>query len=151
MHRAYLSLGTDLGDRAANLHEAMRRLAQLPETRIAAASTVLETPPWGHTAQPDFFNMAVELATALSPEQLLAGVQAIEHGMGRRRTAHWGPRLIDIDLLVYPGEPRDTPELRLPHPYMTQRRFVLAPLAEIAPELVVHGRTVRDWLRELEE
>ncbi len=149
-HRAYLSLGANLGDRAANLREAVRRLAQLPETHIVVASAMVETPPWGNTAQPDFLNMAVVLSTTLSPEGLLAGVQGIEDSMGRQRSEHWGPRTIDIDLLLYEGEQRDTPELRLPHPLMTQRRFVLEPLAEIAPELAIQGKTVREWLRELE-
>jgi 2-amino-4-hydroxy-6-hydroxymethyldihydropteridine diphosphokinase len=151
LHHAYVSLGTNLGDRAANLREALRRLARLPGTHVVTASAMLETPPWGYTEQPNFLNMAVELSTTLSPEGLLAGRQAIEDSMGRRRIEHWGPRIIDIDLLVYPGEQRDTPALRLPHPFLTQRRFVLEPLAEIAPELEIHGKTVQEWLRELAE
>lgn len=150
-HRAYLSLGANLGDRAATLHTAVRQLAQLPHTRLVAASSLLETAPWGNTAQPDFLNMAVELSTALSPEALLAGLHAIEDSLGRQRAEHWGPRTIDIDLLLYEGEYRDTPALRLPHPALTQRRFVLEPLAEIAPELDIHGKSVREWLNALEE
>ncbi|OPZ87768.1 MAG: Bifunctional folate synthesis protein [bacterium ADurb.Bin429] len=151
MHRVYLSLGSNLGDRAGYLREAVARLGALPETQVTAQSRVIETPPWGVTDQPAFLNMAAALETALAPEALLAAVKAIETDLGRVRTEHWGPRTVDIDILIYEGETRDTPTLRLPHPYLTQRRFVLEPLAEIAPDLVVAGKTVREWLAALEE
>ena len=147
---AYLSLGSNLGDRAALLHAAVARISALPGTRVVAVSSIHETPPWGKTDQPAFLNMAVTIATTLSPEALLDALQQIETAFGRQRTEHWGPRTIDIDLLLYEGEARDTPRLRLPHPYLTQRRFVLAPLAEIAPDLIVHGKAVRAWLAEME-
>jgi len=149
--RAYLSLGSNLGDREAVLREAVRRLAAVPQTRVVAASSIHETAPWGKTDQPDFLNMAVIIETLLTPEELLDATMAIETALGRRRTEAWGPRTLDIDLLVYEGEQRDTPALRLPHPYLTQRRFVLAPLAEIAPGLNVQGKTVREWLAALTE
>jgi 2-amino-4-hydroxy-6-hydroxymethyldihydropteridine diphosphokinase len=149
MARVYLSLGSNLDDRTAALRGAVARLAALPGTRVAAHSAIIETAPWGKTDQPAFLNMAVALETTLSPEALLAETQAIEHDFGRVREAHWGPRTLDIDLLVYEGETRDTPALHLPHPYLTQRAFVLAPLAEIAPDLVVAGKTVRAWLAEV--
>ena len=149
-HRAYLSLGSNLGDRAALLREAVRRLALLPRTRVLAVSPIIETAPWDKTEQPAFLNMAVAVATALTPEELLDATRAIEDALGRQRAEHWGPRTVDIDLLAYEGEERATPSLRLPHPALTQRRFVLAPLADIAPELRVHGKTVREWLQELE-
>jgi len=145
-HRAYLGMGSNLGDRAAYLRLALSRLDALPETRVQAVSSTHETPPWGHTAQPDFLNLAVMVETALPPETLLTAVLAIEEEAGRQRGEHWGPRTLDIDLLVYEGETRDTPTLQLPHPFLTQRRFVLAPLAEIAPGLVVAERTVHEWL-----
>lgn len=147
--RAYLSLGSNLGDRAGYLQAALAHIAALPQTRLLAASTVYETAPWGQTAQPAFLNMAAEIETALTPEALLAELGRIEDALGRQRSEHWGPRTLDIDLLVYEGETRDTPELRLPHPYLTQRRFVLEPLAEIAPDLEIHGTTVRCWLQAL--
>lgn len=149
-HRVYLSLGSNLGDRAGTLRVAVTCLAALPETRVAAESAIIETPPWGKTDQPAFLNMAVALETALSPEALLAETQRIETDLGRVRHEHWGPRTLDIDLLVYEGETRDTPALRLPHPYLTLRRFVLEPLAQIAPELVIAGQTVRAWLAACE-
>jgi 2-amino-4-hydroxy-6-hydroxymethyldihydropteridine diphosphokinase len=124
-------------------------LAQLPATHVIARSSVIETPPWGKTDQPAFLNMAVALETSLSPEDLLRQIQAIERALGRQRIEHWGPRTLDLDILCYEGESRDTPALRLPHPFLTERRFVLEPLAEIAPDLVVRGKTVCEWLAGL--
>lgn len=144
--RAYLSLGSNLGDRDAALRMATARLDALPGTRSIATSRIHETAPWGKTDQPAFLNMALAIDTTLSPEALLAATQEIEHDLGRRRIEHWGPRVIDIDILAYEGEERHTTALTLPHPYLTQRRFVLEPLDEIAPELIIAGKTVRDWL-----
>lgn len=149
LYCVYLSLGSNLGDRAAYLHAALARIAALPGTRIRAVSSVIETPPWGKTDQPAFLNQAVAIATSLAPLPLLHALQAIEQALGRRRDAHWGPRTLDIDILVYDDVTCDTPELRLPHPFLTQRRFVLEPLAEIAPDLCVAGKTVRVWLADL--
>lgn len=146
MHVAYLSLGSNQGDREALLREAITRLAALPETRLLALSHIRETAPWGKTDQPAFFNMAVTIETRLTPESLLEATQEIEASMGRQRTEYWGPRTIDIDLLAYEGETRQTDRLTLPHPYLTQRRFVLEPLADIAPSLCIHGKTVQEWL-----
>ncbi|MHB9131721.1 MAG: 2-amino-4-hydroxy-6-hydroxymethyldihydropteridine diphosphokinase [Armatimonadota bacterium] len=151
LRRAYLSLGANLGDRAWYLHEAIIRISALPATCVVAESPVIETPPWGKTNQPAFLNMAIALDTTLTPEELLASVRDIEDALGRRRVEKWGPRTIDIDILVYEGEERDTPMLHLPHPYLTERRFVLEPLAAIAPDLVVHGKTIREWLEKLPE
>ena len=149
MYRAYLSLGSNLGDREAFLREAVRRIAALPGTRLLAESSIIETPPWGKTDQPPFLNMALAIETALPPEALLARTKRIEDDCGRQRTDKWGPRTLDIDLLIVEGEARETTALRLPHAYLTQRRFVLEPLAEIAPGLVIRGKTVREWLAEL--
>jgi 2-amino-4-hydroxy-6-hydroxymethyldihydropteridine diphosphokinase len=147
--RAYLGLGSNLGDRLHLLQEAVARLDHLPDTRVIACSSVHETPPWGYAEQPVYLNMAVILETTLSPEALLTATREIESALGRQRTLRWGPRTIDIDLLVVEGETRNTPELQLPHPHITERRFVLEPLAEIAPDLLIHGRTVRAWLAAL--
>ena len=149
-HRVYLSLGSNLGDREGYLRAAVARLAALPETRLTAESAIIETPPWGKTDQPAFLNMAVALDTALTPEALHAATRRIEAEMGRERRERWGPRTLDIDLLMYDGETRDTPTLQLPHPALTARRFVLEPLAQIAPDLVVAGKTVREWLATVE-
>ena len=144
--RVYLSLGSNLGDRAALLRAAIARLASLPGTSLIAESIIRETLPWGNTDQPAFLNMVVALETEMDPQALLAATQQIEQALGRERSEHWGPRTIDIDLLLYAEETRDTSALRLPHPYLTQRRFVLEPLAEIAPELIIQGKSVRQWL-----
>ncbi len=128
----YLSLGSNLGDRIANLSTALDRLASVGE--IKAVSAFYETEPVDFTAQPWFVNCAVALETELMPRQLLARLQAIEHEMGRRRTHTKGPRLIDLDILLFGSSVIDLPNLIVPHPEMHTRRFVLEPLAEIAPD-----------------
>ena len=145
----YLSLGSNLGDRAAYLRRAVEAVTRLPATRLRRLSSLYETRPWGPVAQPDFYNLALAATTRLPPEELLRRLQAIEAALGRVRTVRWGPRTVDIDILVYDDERRDSPELTLPHPRMLERAFVLVPLAEIAPRLVVAGRTVREHLRAL--
>jgi 2-amino-4-hydroxy-6-hydroxymethyldihydropteridine diphosphokinase len=140
----YLSLGSNLGDRAANLRTALEKLGELGE--IEAVSSFYETEPMEFAAQPWFLNCAVALATDLMPRQLLAAVLRLEQEMGRRRLQPKGPRLIDIDILLFGNSVVDTPQLTVPHPAMHERRFVLEPLAEIAPAArhpVLH-RTVRE-------
>ena len=147
MRRVYLSLGSNLGDRRGYLRAALARLSALPDTHLLAESRMIETTPWGKTDQPDFLNMAVALDTALTPEALLTAIHEIEEQFGRERRVPWGPRTLDIDMLVYEGEERQTPALRLPHPLLTARRFVLEPLAEIAPTLNISGKSVYEWLQ----
>ena len=148
----YLSLGANLGARAQALREALRRLAQLPRTRLVRASSFYETAPWGKTDQPPFLNGAACLATHLAPEALLAACQEIERALGRVRPEHWGARTLDIDLVygVRGGQVVRvaTPRLTLPHPYLLERAFVLVPLAEIAPALVLAGRPIAAWCEE---
>ncbi len=142
---AYLSLGANLGNREETLREAVRRLAAADGVKTLAVSSLYETEPWGKKDQPSFLNIAVSLQTTLSPEELLALTQAVETELGRVRHERWGPRTIDVDILHIEGVERNSPTLMLPHPYMTERDFVLVPLAEIAPDLVVKGRTVEEW------
>ena len=148
----YLSLGANLGARAQALREALRRLAQLPGTRLSRASSFYETAPWGKTDQPPFLNGAARLSTHLVPEALLAACQEIERALGRVRHEHWGARTLDIDLGygVRGGQAVRvaTPRLTLPHPYLLERAFVLVPLAEIAPTLVLAGRPIAAWCEE---
>lgn len=148
----YLSLGANLGARAQALREALRRLAQLPGTRLSRASSFYETAPWGKTDQPPFLNGAACLSTRLAPEALLAACQEIERALGRVRHEHWGARTLDIDLVygVRGGQAVRvaTPRLTLPHPYLLERAFVLVPLAEIAPTLVLAGRLIAAWCEE---
>lgn len=128
----YLSLGSNVGDRAANLNAAIARLGAFGE--VAGVSSFYETEPVEFAAQPWFLNCAVKLDTEKMPKQLLAGILDIEQGMGRRRLQKNGPRIIDIDILLFGSSIIDTRGLTVPHPAMHQRRFVLEPLAEIARE-----------------
>jgi 2-amino-4-hydroxy-6-hydroxymethyldihydropteridine diphosphokinase len=130
---AYLGLGTNLGDREANLEEAITRLERLGA--ITKRSQVIETEPWGFTDQPRFLNMVVALQTDLPPDCLLTELKSIENEMGRVATFRYGPRLIDLDILLYGDKAVELPGLNIPHPRMAERSFVMEPLAEIAPEV----------------
>ena len=131
----YVGLGSNLGDRAANLAEARRRLNE--SGQIVAASSIYETDPWGvDPGQPVYLNQVVSIATPLPPADLLMVLLRIELDMGRVRTGPGAPRLIDLDLLLYGDQVIDEPGLTLPHPRMCERAFVLVPLAEIAPDAV---------------
>lgn len=152
---AAIALGSNLesefGDRAANLREAVERLRGLGE--VKAVSSMYDTEPVGYQDQPRFLNAALLLETELPPQELLRGLLGVEHSMGRDRSAvmEKGPRVIDLDLLLYGQVVMATEELSLPHPAMQERRFVLEPLAEIAPGMVhpVLGITVGEMLRRV--
>lgn len=126
----YLSLGSNVGDRLANLNTAIERLSKVGE--VVSVSSFYETEPLEVTAQPWFVNCAVKFNTKKTPKQLLAEILQLERQMGRRRTQEKGPRIIDIDILLFGDSVIDTESLTIPHPAMHQRRFVLEPLAEIA-------------------
>jgi len=128
----YLSLGSNLGNRGANISTAIEKLRALGG--VAAVSSLYETEPVEFTEQPWFLNCAVKLLTERSPEQLLGGILEIEQAMGRRRDHQKGPRIVDLDILLFGNSVIELPGLRIPHPAMHERRFVLEPLAEIAPE-----------------
>ncbi len=147
----YLSLGSNLGDRAATIAEAIQRLAKAGT--VVAVSSLYETEPVEYLDQPWFLNCTVALRTTMAPRPLLDAVLAIEQSMGRRRIVLKGPRTIDIDILLYGGETIETPVLTVPHPALGERRFVLAPLAEIAPDALhpVFRKTVRELLQSLPE
>jgi 2-amino-4-hydroxy-6-hydroxymethyldihydropteridine diphosphokinase len=140
----YLSLGSNVGNRAANLNAAIERLRSLGT--VEKVSSFYETEPVEFTAQPWFLNCAVKLDTEKMPKQLLAGILDVEQQMGRRRTQKKGPRAIDIDVLLFGNSIIDTKGLTVPHPAMHERRFVLEPLAEIAPDVrhPVFKQTVRE-------
>jgi 2-amino-4-hydroxy-6-hydroxymethyldihydropteridine diphosphokinase len=146
---AYIGLGGNLGDPARSMREALHWLAEAPTTRIVKVSSLYRTPPWGKTDQPDFLNAAVEIATGLSPRAVLRLCLDTERRLKRVRAERWGPRLIDLDLLVHGDAAIDEPDLALPHPRMLERGFVLVPLAEIAPDLVVAGETIAAHLARL--
>jgi 2-amino-4-hydroxy-6-hydroxymethyldihydropteridine diphosphokinase len=141
----FLSLGSNLGDREAFLNDAIERL-QAAGVRTVRRSSIHETEPQDYHDQPWFLNMAVEVETDLAPLALLGTIQKIEAEMGRQRSIPKGPRTIDIDILFYANLAIATPELEIPHPRLTERRFVLDPLSEIAPDLrhPVTGKTIRE-------
>lgn len=143
----YLSLGSNVGDRQGNLNAAIDDLGKLGE--IKAVSSLYETEPVDFTAQPWFLNCAVELETELMPRQFMARVLAIEQRLGRRRNQPKGPRTIDIDILLFGKAVVDLPELTIPHPALHERRFVLDPLSEIAPE--VRHPIFKKSIRQLRE
>jgi 2-amino-4-hydroxy-6-hydroxymethyldihydropteridine diphosphokinase len=144
--RAYVGVGANLGDREATVEAA---IAALPG--VVAVSTLRETDPVGVVGQPRFLNGAVALETGLSARELLDTLLAIEQGLGRVRAERWGPRTIDLDLLLHGDESIDEPGLTVPHPRLHLRRFALEPLAELDPGLVVPGRgPVSDLLAELD-
>jgi 2-amino-4-hydroxy-6-hydroxymethyldihydropteridine diphosphokinase len=145
MHnRVYLSLGSNVGDRASNLNTAIDRLRALSE--VVAISSFYETEPVEFAAQPWFLNCAVALDTDKTPEQLLAGILVIEQQLGRRRAQKKGPRMIDIDILLFGNSIVKGPGLTIPHPAIHERRFVLEPLAAIAPDVrhPVFKRTIQE-------
>jgi 2-amino-4-hydroxy-6-hydroxymethyldihydropteridine diphosphokinase len=151
--RAMIGLGSNLGDRAALLEGALAALASTPGVRIERVSSVCETEPvGGPPGQGPYLNAAAALETTLEPLDLLRVLQAIEARFGRVRTVRWGERTLDLDLLLFDDRIIASPELTVPHPRLAERRFVLEPLAEIAPDAVepVTGRTVSGLLRELD-
>jgi 2-amino-4-hydroxy-6-hydroxymethyldihydropteridine diphosphokinase len=139
--RAYVGVGSNLGDREATIRRAVALLGATHGVEIVSVSTLRETEPVGVVDQPWFLNGAVAIETTLPPRELLGLLLAVERELGRDRTGiRWGPRTIDLDLLVYEGEVIDEPWLRVPHPRVHERRFALEPLAELDPELEVPGR-----------
>ena len=144
----YIALGANIGDRAGQLSAAIDEMERTG-LRVTKQSSVYETAPVGYTEQPSFFNMVVEVESRQSSDELLKTLQQIEQRLGRERLFKNGPRTIDLDILYYNGEDIQSEHLTVPHPRMQERAFVLAPLAEIAPELIVRGRTVASWLADL--
>lgn len=143
--QAYLSLGSNMGNKGYYLREALRLLGENQRIGIMAQSRIYETKPWGYTEQDDFWNLVVEIETELEPLDLLKVCQEIENRLQRKRIVRWGPRTIDIDLLLYDNRVSNLEQLRLPHPRMEERAFVLAPLREIAPGLILpSGRSIQE-------
>lgn len=144
-YHVYLGLGANVGHRADNIRQALALLSAEEGVQVEKVSSLYETEPWGGVVQPLFLNVAAAAVSTLPVSELLNLCQRVEHTLGRVRTVHWGARSIDIDLLHIPGFSCQTCELALPHPYLTERAFVLLPLAEIAPSLVLLGKSVSDW------
>jgi 2-amino-4-hydroxy-6-hydroxymethyldihydropteridine diphosphokinase len=138
--RAYVGLGANLGPREETLRRALELLRRSPEVDVLAVSELRETEPVGVIEQPRFLNGAAALQTSLSARELLDLLLEVERSLGRVRAERWGPRLIDLDLLLFGAETIDEPGLHVPHPHLHERRFALEPLAELDPELVIPGR-----------
>jgi 2-amino-4-hydroxy-6-hydroxymethyldihydropteridine diphosphokinase len=151
MTRAFISLGSNLGDRKKNILKAVEELGQVSGIQVRRMSRLYETEPVGKTDQPKFLNAVVEIESELSAEALLDRMLGVETLLGRVRKERWGPRTIDLDLLLFGDARIDTPRLTVPHPRMTERRFVLEPLAELEPDRVLPGddQTVRQRLANL--
>ena len=147
---AVLGLGSNVGERKVALAGAVDALRAHSGIEIIAASPLYESAPWGLTDQQDFLNAAVLAATSLGPTDLLAAILSIEVSLGRVRREKWGPRSIDIDILVYGNEIIDGPGLTIPHPHLTERAFALAPLVDVMPGAVVAGKPARQWLARLQ-
>ena len=146
MKKAYLSLGSNLGDREVNLRRALELIAS-PEVRVTRVSSTYETEPRDLRHQPWFLNIVAEIETTLFPLQLLGRIQKTEKELGRQRVVDKGPRTLDIDIVLFGNSVIDTPRLQVPHPRMHERRFVLEPLNELAPEL--HHPLTRRTIREM--
>jgi len=146
----YIALGSNLGERQENLRQAMGGLP--PAVRLSAVSPVYSTPPWGYAHQPDFLNQVARLETDLSPHDLLRVLKDLEVRLGREPSFRYGPRLIDLDILLYDDLVMETPGLTIPHPRLAQRAFVLVPLVDLAPDLrhPVLGQTLADLLARLD-
>ena len=139
--RAYIGIGANLGDPVKAVQEALKALASLPESRLLAASRLYRTPAWGNEDQPDFINAAATLETTLPAPLLLEQLLETEHQFGRQRLPgeRWGPRTLDLDLLLYGSELIDLPQLKVPHPHLHERAFALKPLLDIATDAVIPG------------
>lgn len=139
--RAYIGVGSNLGDPAAQVQQAFQALAELPASQLIASSPLYRAAPVGGPAgQPNYVNAVAALDTTLNPDELLTALQAIETQQGRVRTVRWGPRTLDLDILLYGSTQRNDPHLILPHPRLHERAFVLSPLHDIAPNLTIPGQ-----------
>lgn len=147
MEKIYLGIGTNLGDRLGHIRRAIHQLEKIGEFEITTLSSIYETEPIGYLNQPNFLNLVCEGRTTLTPTQLLSKTQSIEQGLKRVRTFRWGPRTIDIDILLFGNRVIEQPDLIVPHPRMLERAFVMVPLAEIAHHVRVPDtkRTVGEW------
>lgn len=152
MENVYIGLGSNLADPRTQVENGLRVLAALADSHLRRRSWLYRTAPWGRADQPEFVNAVAHLETTLTPRELLNRLLAVERAAGRvRDDTLWGPRVLDLDILVFGEIELDEPGLRLPHPHLHERAFALAPLAEIAPDLVIPGRgRVRDLLTRID-
>ena len=148
---AYIGLGSNLGERAAELRRAISALEALPEVSVGAVSRIYETEPWGNPDQPRYYNAVARITTTLGPRQLLTALKWIERRHGRTPGIRWGPRVIDLDLLLYGDQRVSRPGLEIPHRHMHERAFVLVPLRDVCPEYrLPDGRSLSAILNDLD-
>ena len=150
MTAAVLGFGGNIGEPRKLIASAIELLAANPGIKVEAVSALYLTPPWGKTDQPPFLNAAARIETSLKPRALLNAVLDVERDLGRKRLERWGPRTIDIDILLYGAIDIDEPFLHIPHPRLTERAFALTPLIDVMPDAVVEGRPVSEWLERVD-
>jgi 2-amino-4-hydroxy-6-hydroxymethyldihydropteridine diphosphokinase len=150
MTSAVLGLGGNIGDPRSRMAAAIGALAAKPAIEVRAVSALYETPPWGKTDQPSFLNAAILIETELAAHALLQTILQAEQQLGRQRGERWGPRTVDIDILLFGAEAIDEPGLHIPHPRLHERAFALAPLADVMPQARFGGRSATEWLARLD-
>ncbi|MBU9722024.1 MULTISPECIES: 2-amino-4-hydroxy-6-hydroxymethyldihydropteridine diphosphokinase [Bacillaceae] len=149
---AYISLGSNIEDRYEHLVGAVRRLGDMKQVEIVSQSSIYETDPVGYTEQAPFLNMVIKITTSFSPEELLNVTQEIEQTGGRTKTFRWGPRAIDLDILLFNNENIKLEHLQIPHPRMLERGFVLIPLKELEPNYIFNnGKTIASYIDQLDD
>ncbi|TDX48801.1 2-amino-4-hydroxy-6-hydroxymethyldihydropteridine diphosphokinase [Orenia marismortui] len=146
MINSYLGLGTNVGDREDNLRQAISLIKDFPQTKVLLLSKIYETEPWGYTEQDNFLNMCLKLETTLSPYQLLAECQAVEKELKRKRKVRWGPRTIDVDILLYDNLNLSEEDLTIPHPRIAERNFVLIPLRDLDKKLTISNKKIDELI-----
>lgn len=144
--KTYLALGSNLGNRLENLHQAVAMLDDHPQIQVLEKAGIYETEPYGDVPQDDFLNTVISVETTLSPRKLLKYIHKVEKRLGRERLIHWGPRTIDIDILLMEGQTLTTPELTIPHVELTKRSFVLIPLQDIYHEKL-YNKPLDEWIQ----
>ena len=149
MNKIYLGLGSNLGNKTDNLKKAINLIKNFPKTKIVNISKVYETKAWGYTKQDNFLNLCLEIKSNLSPKELLRKCQSIENKLKRERDIKWGPRTIDIDILIYQDFNLDSKELTLPHPRIKERAFVIWPLLDLNDKLEIKGESIKKLANKL--
>ena len=147
----YLSLGTNVGDRLDNLRRAVTLISEFESSEIKKVSGVYETKPWGYTNQNDFLNLCIYMQTQLPPYELLDKCQQVEKELDRKRGIKWGPRTMDVDILLYGDLVSEDEALTIPHKHMHERDFVLYPLMDLDKDLIVKGKTIEEWYELLDD